>query len=338
MERMTRNMSPEESVERYLKEKRPEVSESTLYNNSCSLNRFIEFCEREDITRMSEIDAFHVSDFKIHRREEDGVNDVTVYNNLCVLRVFFRWAESMDLVDTELSEKMILPNPDDARNEKIEPDTAGKILDYLEKFEYATLRHVLFALLWETGFRLGTVRAIDVNDYHPEEQYIELHHRPETGTPLKNAKGAEREVNLHRSVCDVIDDYIEMKREAVEDEHGRRPLLTTQHGRAHKTNLRAHTNALTRPCHYSESCPHDRNPETCEGADYNQSQRCPSSVSPHPIRRSAITAWLNEGHRKELISDRMDVSTSTLDKHYDARTESEKRELRREAFDISGGN
>jgi integrase len=155
---------------------------------------------------------------------------------------------------------------------------------------------------------------------------------------LKNGDGAEREVNLHGWVCDVIDDYIETNRQAVEDEYGRRPLLTTQHGRAHNTNLRAHINALTRPCHYTGECPHDRDQEICEGAEYSQAQRCPSSVSPHPIRRSAITAWLNEGHRKELVSDRMDVSTDTLEKHYDARTESEKRQLRREVFDMVDGD
>lgn len=334
MDRMTRSMTPHDAVERYLEEKRPTVSESTLYNNSCALNRFLEFCDHEGITGMSEIDAFHLSDFKIHRRDVDDVNNVTVYNNLCVLRVFIRWAESMDLVESGLAENMLLPNPDDTRETKIEPDTAEEILEYLDKFEYATLRHVLFSLLWDTGFRLGTARAIDIPDYHSEEQYIEIHHRPETETPLKNGQNAEREVNLHQWVCDIIDDYIQFNREDVEDDHGRNPLLTTQAGRTHQTNLRAHINALTRPCYYSGECPHDRDQNACEATEYRYSQRCPSSVSPHPIRRSAITAWLNDGHRKELISDRMDVSPDTLDKHYDARTESEKRELRREAFDM----
>ncbi len=43
---------------------------------------------------------------------------------------------------------------------------------------------------------------------------------------------------------------------------------------------------------------------------------------------------MNDGHSKELISDRMDVSVDVLDKHYDARGESEKRELRREMFEM----
>jgi Site-specific recombinase XerD len=329
---MTRDMTPTEAVERYLKERRPNVSESTLYNISCALNRFIEFCDQEDITQISEIDAFLLSDFKLHRQEQ--VSEMTVYNNLSALRVFVRWAVSMGLVESGLAEAMILPNPDDTRDTKIEPETAEQILNYLDKFEYATLRHALFALLWDTGFRIGTVRAIDCADYHPDEQYVVINHRPETDTPLKNGSSAEREVNLHNWVCDILADYIQMNQHSVTDEHGREPLLTTRNGRPNTTNLRAHINALTRPCHFTGDCPHNRQQDECEAAQYEYSQRCPSSVSPHPIRRSAITAWLNNGHRKELISDRMDISADTLDKHYDARTEQEKRQLRREQFNM----
>jgi hypothetical protein len=91
---------------------------------------------------------------------------------------------------------------------------------------------------------------------------------------------------------------------------------------------------MTRPCEYSNDCPYDRSIEDCEATAYSKAAQCPGSVSPHPLRRSAITEALNEGHSKELVSDRMDVSTDVLEKHYDARSESEKRELRREMFDI----
>lgn len=327
-------MDFERAVERYLKEKKPKVSDSTLYNHSSTLNRFSSFVEQESINQISEVDQFHVSDFKIARREEDDISEMTLYNDLCTIRVFLKWAGSMGLVDSTVAENMILPNPDGTRDTKIEPETAEKILEYLDKFEYATFRHTLFAILWETGFRMGTVRAIDIDDYYSDDQYFEITHRPDTDTPLKNGQNAEREVNLHQWVCNIIDDYISINRKQAQDDHNRNPLLTTSYGRPAKSNIRAHVNGLTRPCYYSGECPHNRNQETCEATEYVYSQRCPSSVSPHPIRRSAITAWLNEGHRKELISDRMDVSTDTLDKHYDARTESEKRELRREHFNI----
>ena len=43
--------------------------------------------------------------------------------------------------------------------------------------------------------------ALDVDDYNADEMYVEVHHRPEDGTPLKNQEKAEREVNLHEWVA-----------------------------------------------------------------------------------------------------------------------------------------
>ncbi|MXR19715.1 tyrosine-type recombinase/integrase [Halobacterium sp. PCN9] len=331
---MSRQMKPERAVERYLKERKPEVSESTHYNHACTLNAFLEFCEEEELDNICDLDGFHIHDFKIFRREVGGINEVTLYKNLCTLRVFLKWCRSMDLVESGVVENMILPEPDDdARDTKIDAERADQILDYLERFEYATLRHALFALLWDTGFRIGTARAIDVDDYHPEGQYVEIRHRPEQDTPLKNGNRAEREVNLHPWVCEVLDDYIQIHREDTTDEYGREPLFSSSRGRTVRSNLRMHINRLTRPCHTTGDCPHGREKSECEAAQrYDMASKCPSSVSPHPIRRGSITHWLNEGHSKELLADRMNVSVKTLEKHYDARTEREKRELRREDF------
>ncbi len=332
---MSRSMTPERAVERYLKERKPEVSESTHRNHRYALKRFVEWTEKVGLEDISNLDGLHLHDFKIHRRENGGINEVTLYNNLSTVRVFIRWLESMEVVESEVAENMILPDPDDdARDDNIRPDTAEEILEYLEKFEYATLRHALFAILWDTGFRLGTVRALDVDDYHPDERYVEVHHRPETETPLKNKAKAERQVNLHGWVCEILNDYIKIHRDHVTDEYDRGPLFTSQHGRPVSSNLRANINTVTRPCDYTGECPHDRDINECEATIREKAQRCPSSVPPHAIRRSAITAWLNEGHNKKLLSDRMNVSIKTLAKHYDARTLDEKRELRAESFEM----
>jgi len=325
-------MAPEDAAQRYLNERKTDVSDSTYYNHSSNLKQFVEWCDREGIESINQVDSFDVSDFKMYRRDEDGINNVTLYNQMATLRIFLRWCESRGLVEG-LSENIMLPDRGDAaKDTTLDPDEAQRLLDYLQKYEYASRQHALFSLLWDTGFRLGSVIALDVEDYHPDEQYVEVHHRPEQGTPLKNGVAGEREVNLHGWVCRVLDDYIAGRRENVTDDAGRRPLFSTKQGRAHRNTPRRRIVSMTRPCEYTGECPHGRDIEDCEATTYSKAARCPSSVSPHDLRRSAITVWLNDGHSKELISDRMNVSTDVLEKHYDGRSKEDKRRLRREQF------
>lgn len=329
-------MAPEDAVDRYLNERKADISESTLYNHSSMLKQFVEWCEAEDIGAVNDLDSFHISDFKMYRRDNDGINNVTLYTQMATLRVFLGWCESRDLVD-ELAEKMILPDRGDAsRDTKIEHGEARDILAHLGKYDYASMRHALFALLWDAEFRIGSVMAMDVEDYHAGERYVEVHHRPETGSPLKNKERGAREVKLHDWVCEVLDDYLGDRRPDVDDDYGRRPLIATKYGRATRTTLRNRIRCLTRPCEYTGECPHGRDLDDCVATGYKYTARCPSTVPPHALRRSTITAWLNDGHSKELIGDRLNVSQKILDKHYDARSEGEKRELRREAFGMTG--
>jgi site-specific recombinase XerD len=330
---MTRDFTPRQAVERYIKERSPDISDSTEYNILSSLRQFLNYCDQEGVEVVSDIDPFLVSDYRLQRNEE--VNENTVYNNLSHLRVFLRWCEGRELVNDEIAENMILPKDrDNTRDEHIEAETAEKILAYLRTYEYATLKHALFSVLWTTGIRIGAARSLNLENFDAEEGYIELQHKPEEETPLKNRDKSEREVNLSSTVVEVLSDYIEARRHNVTDDFGNKPLFSSKHGRMHRTTLRKHMTTLTRPCHYSNECPHDRDMDSCEATDYNKACKCPSSVSPHPIRRSTISHWLDEGHPKELLSDRMDVSTKVLDEHYDARSEEQKRKLRREMLDI----
>jgi integrase len=185
-------------------------------------------------------------------------------------------------------------------------------------------------LLGHTGIRLGSLVALDLDDYDPEEQRLELRHRPEADTGLKNGNEGERLVALGPYVCEVLDDWIDRQRPGVTDDNGRDPMLTTQHGRLSGTTVRETVYKATRPCYYGDDCPHNRNPDECEGADYGSYSRCPSSVSPHSIRRGSITHHLSEDVPEKVVSDRMNVGQDVLDKHYDKRDEEVKVEQRRD--------
>lgn len=82
--------------------------------------------------------------------------------------------------------------------------------------------------------RCGEVRrAFDVDDFYPEEQYLEVCPRPETDTPLKNKYEIERPVSISTVLVAVIDDWLADQRPDVTDDHGRTPILASNRGRAH---------------------------------------------------------------------------------------------------------
>lgn len=325
--------APAEAVELYLKHREGDAAKSTVQNHRYRLKHFLRWCEETGFEEMNEMTGRKAHEYKQWRRENNDLKPITLAQQLRTFRKFLRFCESVDAVHSGIDEKVLIPEVDDheARSEMIDPDTADAILDYLEKYEYATLRHSLFYLFWHTGLRTGSVYALDVDDYDPGDQILQVRHRPGSGTPLKNKEAGERNLNLKSDVCRVLDDYIKRHRPDVTDEHGRSPLFSTPRGRAAKSNIQANIYAVTRPCVYYGNCPHDRAPTDCESTAYDQASSCPSSVSPHPIRRSAITYHLNRDWPKELASERMNVSTDVLDKHYDGRTLEEQRN-RREKF------
>lgn len=89
---------------------------------------------------------------------------------------------------------------------------------------------------------------------------------------------------------------------------------------------------ITQPCHIGE-CPHDKEPATCEWRQRGNRGSCPSSRSPHAIRRGSITHHLREGTPQQVVQERCNVSGEVLEKHNDERTEREKASVRREWLD-----
>jgi len=325
-------LTPEEAKELYLNDREREVSDATLQAHGYRLERFVEFCAEEGIENMNDVTGRTTQRYKIWRSED--VNNVTLKSQMDTLRVFLRFCESIDGVRDGVAESVQSPSLsyDENRSDDIVPsDKAEEILAYLSKFEHASIRHALFRVLWESGMRMGASRAIDLNDIHLTAQYIELHHRPEEGTPLKNGDRGERDIALISETCLILDDYIERNRQDVEDDYGRQPLFTTSHGRICKNTIRTYVYRLTRPCVYSGECPHDRELDECEARQGRQSaSKCPDSTASHSVRRGAITHFLQEDTPAKVVSDRMNVDEDVIEEHYDSRMERQKMEQRRD--------
>nr|WP_254530070.1 tyrosine-type recombinase/integrase [Natrinema gelatinilyticum] len=327
---------PDEAVEMYLQERATEVTHSTLKAHRYRLGHFLRWCDQKGIDNLNDITGRSLHRYKLWRRDDGDLNQVTVKTQMDTLRVFIRWCESVDAVEQDLHSKVLSPTLSDGQNQRdvlLDSVNASTILEHLRRFDYASFDHVLLEVLWHTGIRIGGAHSLDISDYDPDGEYLRVQHRPET--PLKNKDKGERLVALSADVCAVMDDWLAHSRPDVVDDAGREPLLATTHGRPHKTTLREAVYRWTRPCKYSADCPHDRNEADCEAADSQQkaASKCPSSVSPHAVRRGAITHFLTKDVPEKVVSDRMNVSPEVLDKHYDRRSEEVKVEQRREYLD-----
>ncbi|MFB6150185.1 MAG: hypothetical protein ABEJ40_00115 [Haloarculaceae archaeon] len=201
-------------------------------------------------------------------------------------------------------------------------------MEHFRRFERGTRGHAFLELAWNTGARLGALRALDRRDFDAENEAVEFRHRPDTGTPLKNKADGERVVAVTPEVVEAVEDYLNGDRWDKRDEYGREPLLSTRQGRPGINTVRRMSYQVTLPCNYDE-CPHGHDIPECDFRAVNHESKCPSSRAPHHIRTGSISWQLNCGIPIEVVAVRVNSSVKTIKKHYDKASERERMEQRR---------
>lgn len=336
------SITPEEAIENYLEYKESDIRPQTISEYGRKLVHFREFCDKNGIDDLNELNGRNLNSYRKYRRTETSPGDEplapkTMRDEMYLIQNFLRYLGNIEGVRQELSEKVQVPDlskEDGVRDLEIDPGRVEEILTNLEQFEYATREHVVWLFFTHTGRRPGCLYAIDLGDVHldGDNPYIEIRHRPpETG--LKNKKEGESEVYLDDDVAQVFQHYIKQHRIDVKTETGRQPFLTSKYGRLSKTTMRKYIYRYSRPCVITGSCPHNRDIDSCEAAQSHGSEsKCPSSRPIYALRHEYITSKLKEGVPIEIVGGRCDVSPDVIKKHYDERDESERRSLRREIF------
>ena len=330
-----RPLAPADAKEMYLADREGDVRDATLEAHHYRLKAFVEWCAENAIDDLRDLSGRDLFAFKSDRA--DDLAQTSLQGQLSTLRVFLRFAADVDAVEPQLAEKVRPPTPeDDTRERRVERDDADAILNHLRRYEYASRDHALMLTAWHTAARIGGLRALDVDDValdDPEQPHLRFRHRRDTGEPLKNGTDGNRDVAIAPHVVDVLRDYIDERREDVEDDHGRRPLFTTTQGRLSEGWLRQTVYALTRPCETGE-CPHDRDPESCDAATVrDRVSTCPSTRSPHDVRRGSISDHLARGWPIEELSERVNATPKVIRKHYDVRRARESMLTRSELLD-----
>ncbi len=336
-------ISPQGAEEMYLDERKEDARYDTILKIEDGVGLFVEWTAKAEIDNMNNVRGRELRRFKNWCQDTSDNNTVSLNGIMSVLRRFLVFCVDIEAVYADVPDKTPVPNvPDDEDvcYDKPSDEQVNAALDFLETHEPCSRRHVEFRLIKELGNRVGAIRAIDVVDVDVENCVIRLRHRPEKefedqkGTPLKNGKDGERNQNISQELADLIKRFLESpQRPDTTDKFGRNPLLTTKDGRPEITTIRRDLYKLTRPCEYSNDCPHDRDIASCKATTSRYASECPSSHSPHPLRRWSIEHQIESGVSKELLTDRVDVSVPVLNEHYDTRTPERKREHRLEVLE-----
>jgi integrase len=265
-----------------------------------------------------------MADYPSWRTDAGDVAMITVRGEISVIRQLMKYCERIGILEPDAHERVYLPDTQaGSRTEAISAERFDHILDYLERYEYCTMKHIVYLLWRKAGLRIGALRSLDVGHVHLDERALELEHRPERDLPLKNKSDSERFLAIGDDTADVLDDWISGGRPDVTLD-GVEPLLATRQGtRMSLSGLRDIAYLWTRPCATGE-------PICDDCSEHQYGSTCPESYSPHALRRSALTAMLGDETPKEIVSERSDTSVEVLDTHYNQLTEREKMERRRE--------
>jgi site-specific recombinase XerD len=325
--------APRESIEKYLDRRRVDATGSSVEAWSGRLKLFAEWLDETGIEEVGELRGYDLDEYFDHRA--GSIESVTLEGEMWTLRKFLEFCEDREAVPDGLAQKVRIPDLDDedrSSDKKLSGGAAQALLRYYRNGDqFGTRPHVLFELLWMTGARQSAIRGLDVRDVHLDEEYVEFHHRPDTGTPLKNNTSGERPVGIPTVVADAIRTFLRDYRYDVHDEFGRAPLVASRDGRPKEDTVRTWTYLATLPCIHGP-CPHDRDRVDCEMTQWAHASKCPSSRAPHHIRTGSITWQRDQGLPLSVVAERVDATVETIKNHYDKGTAREKMERRRRPY------
>jgi len=124
------------------------------------------------------------------------------------------------------------------REEMLQSERADEILGWLAKYQYVSRDHVFIVLLWGNWRPHRGANSLDVEDVDLDDRFLQLEHRPDEGTTLKNGSSGEQLVSITPELSQLLEAYLDDIRPDTTDEYGREPLLESQQGRLSRATMR----------------------------------------------------------------------------------------------------
>lgn len=167
--------TPERAIEMYLADRSQDLRQSSLQTHRSALNFFERWLNTQEIENLNDLTGRQLHHYRIWRREDaptktDVLAKATEQTQQRVVRQFIRYCGQVDAVPCNLYTKVRVPtvrDGEDARSNTVDADQAQAVIRWLSDYKYASLEHVTWLILADTGARIGTIRALDIDDYCP---------------------------------------------------------------------------------------------------------------------------------------------------------------------------
>lgn len=309
-----------EAIDRFIARNRPNWKGQTERTYRKSLATFETFADEADLDTLADLSLWEVGRYTDWLLEQEYAQ-ATVASKQKQARRWLKWLESQGYLDVGIHlaiEPLKLEDKDQTSSQILRPESLREFLAFYRNSTRwrATRRHALLEVIGHTGARRSCIRSLDVDDYDPDARILSFINRPESGTRLKRGDQHQRKVVLSEAPNAILEEYVVRERKRKHDDYGRKPLFTSNRGRPSKSSITGWLYQATVPCVYRE-CPHGRQRRNCEYTEQQHASKCPSSTSPHPVRRGSITWQLNIGRSIEDVADRAATTPSVIRRYYD---------------------
>lgn len=322
-----------EAVDLFIRRKQTDWKGQTKETYEKDLHVFLQYAASAGIETTAELNRWNVGGYTDFLLDQDWAR-VTVASRQKKAKTWLKYLEGQGIIPLGLHlaiETLRLSDDEQTSDQQLKPEDARSLLSfYRNSAEWrGTRRHAVLEVLWHVGCRIAGVRSLDLDDYEPETGDLKFRSRGEKGTRLKRGKQHQRNVTLSEIPNDVLHFYVRRERPDIRDEHGRKPLFPTRQGRASRSAVRGWMYQATQPCMAVE-CPHGKRRPNCKFVPRDSASRCPSTRSPHAIRRGSITWQRNLGFTEETVAKRAAATPSVIRRYYDDPDYADELERRRD--------
>jgi integrase/recombinase XerC len=164
-----------EALEAFLEKLRTErrLSPHTLSAYRRDLSAFTEFCARERLQSLGEVDTYHVRRFAAegHRR---GLSPRSIARRLSALRSFLSEQVQLGVLTANAAVHVQAPKPSRRLPKTLDADQVARLLD-LSGDEPITLRdRAMLELFYSSGLRLAELVGLDLDHLDPADRTVRV--------------------------------------------------------------------------------------------------------------------------------------------------------------------